>query len=256
MRIFSYYHIPYVVLLFLLVLVTSSVFAAQDLKVGFIEGRGDDAAIQEQALQIAGIEYEVIGETDYNLDYLLKFDVIGAGVVAYDQNEGLKNNFKVVKEYIQKGGYFVTLDFQQDATWDKDFLPHPVELFDDDLADNPGVEIADHPIWHNPNEITEEHFVGWGQNDFVSDGPHEAKPPWEPLLIAGGWPIVMGAQAGAGYVVFSSLEILQALGRTNNEKIAEVIQNLLFWCGPLAVDAEGKLTSTWGNIKTRSTEGS
>jgi hypothetical protein len=235
----------------LLVLGTGQVFTAQGLKVGFIEGRGDDAAVQDQAFINAGIDYETIGAADYNLSRLMSFDVIGVGVVAYDQNEDLKNNFRAVKEYITKGGYLVILDFQQDSTWDEEFLPHPLILFDDDLEEM-AVEITDHPIWKTPNEITEEHFVGWGDGDFMADGPHEAKAPWEPLVIASNWPIVVGAEAGSGYVVFNSLQLLQSLGRTSNEKVAEVMENLLFWRGALgteAVDARGKLATAWGNVK-------
>jgi len=233
----------------LLFLWTSSGFAQEQLRVGFIEGRGDDAAIQVQAMQTAGVEYEVIGAADYNLSRLRNFDVIGVGVVAYDQNEDLMANYKVVKDYINSGGYLVTLDFQQDSTWDNDFLPYPLALFDDDLEEAAGAEIVDHPIWHFPNEITLEHFIGWGAGDFTADGPHEADPPWQPLLISGGWTVVLGANAGAGYVVFNSLQILQALGRTGNEKIIEVMHNMLFWRGPLAVEARDKLATTWGNIR-------
>ncbi|MFC1719048.1 hypothetical protein ACFL6S_35680 [Candidatus Poribacteria bacterium] len=236
---------------FLLVLGTGLTFAAQELKVGFVGGRGVDAEVEVQAFANAGIEYEALTAVDYKLERLLQFDVIGVGVVAYDQNEDLKANFKVLNEYIKSGGYVVTLDFQQDSTWDKAFLPHPVELFDDDLEEAAGVEIQDHPIWHTPNEITEENFVGWGAGDFTSDGPHEANPPWEVLIISAGWTIVIGAPAGNGYVVFSSLSTLQALGRTGNEVIADVMENLLFWRGPLAVEAKGKLASVWGGVKAR-----
>jgi len=236
-----------------LVLGASLAFAAQELKVGFIGGRGDDAAVEGDAFSNAAIEYEVIGEGDFNLDNLLKFDVIGVGVVAYDQNEGLKANFEAVNEYVEKGGYLVILDFQQDSTWDESFLPHPLTLFDDDLEEDAGVEIIDHPIWNTPYEITEDHFVGWGAGDFMADGPHEADPPWQPLIISSNWPVVVGAEAGEGYVVFNSLQVLQALGRTGNEKVAEVLHNLLFWRGPLAtcVHANDKLTATWGTIKAQ-----
>jgi len=249
MRIFTCFGVGCFVLL--LILGTGLTFAAQELKVGFVGGRGIDAEVEAQAFLNAGVEYEVLTAADYQLERLLQFDVIGVGVIAYDQNEDLKANFKVLKEYIENGGYLVTLDFQQDSTWDKAFLPHSLELFDDDLEEAAGVEIQDHPIWHTPNEITPDHFIGWGADDFMSDGPHEAKPPWEALIISAGWSIVVGAPASSGYVVFSSLSTLQALGRTGNEVVAEVMENLLFWRGPLAVDAKGKLTSVWGGIKAR-----
>jgi hypothetical protein len=227
-------------------------FTAQELAVGFIEGRGVDAEVEQQAFEKAEVEYEVIGETGYQLSRLLEFDVIAVGVVAYDQNEGLKANYKVVKEYVEKGGYLVTIDFQQDSTWDTDFLPHPLKLFDDDL-DGVQVILADHDIFKIPNEITEEHFdiALWVAGDFMADGPHEAKAPWEPLVTdkGNGWPLVVGASAGSGYVVFNSLQILQALGRAGNEEVAEVLQNFLFWRGPRAVRAEGKMATTWGKLK-------
>lgn len=235
---------------FLLILGTDSAFAAQELKVGFVEGRGEDAVFEGQAFTAAGIEYTPIVAADYQVDRLLEFDVIAVGVVAYDQNEDLKANFKVLLEYVNKGGYLVTLDFQQDSTWDKGFFPHPLELFDDDLEEG-GAEMQEHPAWKTPNEITPEHFVGWGAGDFMADGPHEAMAPWETLLILGGWPVIVGAQAGDGYVVFNSLQVLQALGKTSSEMVVDVMENLLFWRGPVAVDAKGKLASAWGGIKTR-----
>ncbi len=214
-----------------------SAFTAQEIRVGFIPGRGDDATVEEQAFEAAGIEFERIEKGDYTLGRLLEFDVIGIGVVAYDQNEDLKANFQLVKEYVENGGYLVTLDFQQDSTWNQNFLPHPITLLDPDLEDDVGVVLADHEIFNIPNEITEEHFGAgiWGAGDFVADGPQEAGPPWEPLITdqQNNWPIVVGAPAGKGYVVFSSLQILQSLGRLGSNEVAEVLQNFLFWRGTL-----------------------
>lgn len=242
-----------IILVITLFLNAESAFTAQELSVGFIEGRGTDAAVEQQAFETAEVEYEVISENDYKLAHLMEFDVIAVGVVAYDQNEGLKANFKVVKEYIEKGGYLVTVDFQQDSSWDANFLPHPLKLFDDDLEDNVGVILADHDIFKKPNKITDQHFgVGvWGAGDFMADAPHEVKPPWKPLITdkSNKWPLVVGATAGSGYVVFNSLQILQSLGRTGKKEVAEVLQNFLFWHGPLAVKAEGKMATTWAKLK-------
>ena len=120
----------------LLFLVAQSALAAQELKVGFIQGRGNDAQVEEKAFKNAKIEFEVIDKGDYKIDKLLTYDVIAVGVVAYDKNEPLKENFKLVNQYVEAGGYLVTVDFQQDATWKKEFLPHPLQLLDPDLDDN------------------------------------------------------------------------------------------------------------------------
>ncbi len=212
-------------------------FAAQDMKVGFIPGRGNDAALEEQAFATAGIEVEIIGPGDYRLEKLMEFDVIGVGVVAYDSNTDLKANYRVVKEYIQSGGYLVTLDFQQDSTWNPDYLPHPLALFDPDLDDDVGVILSDHDIFKKPNVLTEGHFGPgiWGGGDFMADGPHAAAPPWQPLVTdkQNQWPLVVGAAAGKGYVVFSSLQTLQSVGRSGAQQVIEVLQNFVFWRGPL-----------------------
>ncbi|MFZ2145862.1 MAG: hypothetical protein WAV28_01480 [Sedimentisphaerales bacterium] len=238
-----------------------SAFTAQELKVGFIPGRGSDADFEDQAFEQAEIEFERIEKDDYTLVRLLEFDVIGVGVVAYDQNADLKANFQVLKEYVEKGGYLVTLDFQQDSTWNQNFLPHPIALLDPDLDDDVGVVLADHDIFKTPNEITEEHFGAgiWGAGDFMADGPQEVEPPWEPLVTdkQNNWPLVAGAPAGKGYVVFNSLQILQSLGRLGNKEVAEVLQNFLFWRGPRGshVKAHGPSpkngalnADTWANI--------
>ncbi len=215
---------------------TESAFTAQELKVGFIPGRGADATLEDQAFELAQIEFERIETSDYNLNRLLEFDVIGIGVTAYDGNEDLKANFNVLKGYVENGGYLVTLDFQQDSSWNQNFLPHPIALLDPDLDDDVGVVLADHDIFNIPNEITEEHFGAgiWGAGDFMADGPQEVEPPWEPLVTdtQNNWPLVVGAPAGKGYVVFSSLQILQSLGNLGNNEVVEVLQNFLFWRGP------------------------
>ena len=230
----------------------SFAFAAQELKVGFIQGRGNDAQVEEQAFKNAKIEFEVLDKGNYKIDTLLKYDVIAVGVVAYDKNEPLKENFKVVNEYVEKGGYLVTVDFQQDSTWNKNFLPHPLELLDPDLDDNVGVILADHDIFKKPNALTDKHFGGgWGAGDFMADGPHEAPKPWKPLITdkQNKWPLVVWAKAGKGDVVFNSLQILQSLGRTGKKEVSEVLHNFLFWRGPRTVDAKGKLATTWSVLK-------
>jgi len=229
-----------------------SAFSAQELKVGFVQGRGNDAQVEEQAFKNAEIEFEVLEKGDYKIDTLLKYDVIAVGVVAYDKNEPLKENFKVVNEYVEKGGYLVTVDFQQDSTWNKNFLPHPLVLLDPDLDDNVGVLLADHDIFKKPNALTDKHFGGgWGVGDFMADGPHEAPKPWKPLITdkQNKWPLVVWAKAGKGDVVFNSLQILQSLGRTGKKEVSEVLHNFLFWRGPRVVDAKGKLATTWSVLK-------
>jgi hypothetical protein len=97
-------------LLITIFVAAESAFTAQELKVGFIPGRGSDADLEDQALELAEIEYEKIDKVDYNLDRLMEFDVIGVGVTAYDGNEDLKANFDLLKVYVENGGYLVPIE--------------------------------------------------------------------------------------------------------------------------------------------------
>ena len=122
--------------------------------------------------------------------------------------------------YAKSGGYIVTVDFQQDATWKPEYFPYPLQLFDDDVEENVGVEIIDHPIWNNPNKITKENFVGWGALDFAADLAHEVKAPWKSLLNSNNWPVVMIAGTGSGYAVL-------VLYKSLNRWVGRVIRRLL-----------------------------
>ena len=228
--------------------------AAQELKVGYIQGGGDGPALHQQAFDNAEIEFDYI--KSYKIDRLLEFDVIAVGEQAYHTNDDLKANFKVVNDYVEQGGYLVTIDFQQDSTWNKNFLPHPLVLLDPDLGDDVGVILADHDIFKTPNALTEDHFgagVWGGGGDFMADGPQEVDPPWIPLVTdkLNKWPMVVGAEAGKGYIVFNSLQVIQALANTGNQELVEVMENFLFWRGPLSVDAQSKLATTWGMLKNQ-----
>ena len=207
-------------LFYCLVFFVFSAFSAQELKVGFVQGRGNDALVEEQAFKNAKIEFEIIDKGDYKIDTLLEYDVIAVGVVAYDKNEPFKENFKIVNKYVEKGGYLVTVDFQQDSTWNKNFLPHPLVLLDPDLEDNVGVILADHDIFKKPNALTDEHFGGWGGGDFMADAPHEAPNPWKPLVTdkQNKWPLVVWAKAGKGDVVFNSLQFLQSCRKDRKKR--------------------------------------
>ena len=229
-------------------------FAAQEFNVGYIQGGGDGPALHQKAFENAKIEFKYIKKGNYKIDTLLKFDVIAVGEQAYHTNADLKDNFKVVNEYVEAGGYLVTVDFQQDSTWNKNYLPHPLTLLDPDLEDNVGVELADHDLFKKPNKLeADKHFGAgvWGNADFMADGPQKAPAPWIPLVTdkQNKWPMVVGAEAGKGYVILNSLQIIQALGRTGKQELSEVLHNFLFWRGQLAVKGKWKLATKWGKLK-------
>ena len=70
-----------------------------------------------------------------------------------------------------------------------------------------------------------------GNADFMADGPQKAPAPWIPLVTGkqNKWPMVVGAEAGKGYVILNLLQTIQALGRTGKQELSEVLHNFLFW---------------------------
>jgi len=85
----------------------------------------------------------------------------------------------------------------------------------------------------------------------MADGPQKAPAPWIPLVTdkQNKWPMVVGAEAGKGYVILNSLQTIQALGRTGKQELSEVLHNFLFWRGQLAVKGKWKLATKWGKLK-------
>ncbi len=219
-----------IMLLFALI----STINATEIKIGFIPGVGQWAGNEDVAFERAGIKYETIGENDYTLSNLSKYNVIGVDALAYDSNPDLKTNYQVVKQYIQNGGYLVFLDYQQDSTWKAEYLPYSLTLFDDDIVNSQEATLTDHPLFDFPNEITAEtHFAAnlWGANRYFADGAHEASSPWKVLVkdVASGWAMVVGADYGSGYVIFSGLRTLESVSDADTQEVVEFLQNLLLW---------------------------
>ena len=70
-----------------------------------------------------------------------------------------------------------------------------------------------------------------GNVDFMADGPQKAPASWIPLVMdkQNKWSMVVGTEAGEGYVILNSLQTIQALGRTGKQELSEVLHNFLFW---------------------------
>ncbi|MDA1190568.1 MAG: hypothetical protein O3A46_02665 [Candidatus Poribacteria bacterium] len=225
---------------------------AQDLNIGYVTGRGADAPFEVAAWDSSGLEYTEIAGADFNAATLNEFDVIGVGVVSYDQHQDLKDNANLLVDYVENGGYLVTLDFQQDSTWNSAYMPHNnLKLVDPDIDPGVPIELADHSIWKTPFTITEDHFTAasWAAGDFIADGPADAPPGWEALLTAGVQPAVQGTSFGTGYAVFSALQLMQQHGKAPNDMVKEVMHNFLLWRGPRAVSPSGKAAVSWGSLK-------
>lgn len=232
----------------------------EDIKVGAIPG-DKGGFIVKTALDRIGVNYEMIEkDEDYKLDNLKRFDAITMAIRAYKARPELVKNHKSLLEYVKQGGYLFTLDGQADEAWKPEFMPYPFTLTDSDFpkvaANQVEITAPDHPIWNKPNKITPDHIVAIGNAHWaVYDYATEVKPPWEVLLMVGGFPVVYEAKYGKGTILFNSVLVGETLSKVELKEAIEIGQNFIYYAKILKESADvtpdAKLTTTWGAIKNR-----
>lgn len=129
---------------------------------GYINGSGDGIP---DALRQLGYRVTLLSDDDLLSD-LSAFDVIIAGIRAYNTRPRLKSLQKRILEYVQKGGTFVA---QYNTTADlvtEDLGPYPMKLSRDrvTLEEAPVKFVKEgHPLLSEPNVVTHSDFDGWVQ---------------------------------------------------------------------------------------------
>ena len=162
---------------------TAEVFdvkVAPGLKVGYIEGAGDDFA---NALKRLGVDVTLIEARELASGDLSKYDVIVTGLRVYEVRPDVVANNRRLLDYVHDGGtLIVQYNKNEYAQWN--VAPYSVKMkqtperVTDELAE---VEILDptHPIFNYPNRITESDFKGWVQERgtyFLSEWDTNFKP--------------------------------------------------------------------------------
>ncbi len=137
---------------------------APGIKVGYIEGAGDDFA---GALKRLGVNVESLAERDLASGDLSRFDCIVTGIRAYEVRPDLIANNQRLLDYVKQGGTMIV----QYNKWEYargNFAPFPLEMAQspdrvtDELADV-SILAPDHPRFNFPNRITARDFDGWVQ---------------------------------------------------------------------------------------------
>ncbi|HZY10417.1 MAG TPA: hypothetical protein VFF29_04615, partial [Bacteroidota bacterium] len=131
--------------------------------IGYIMGSGDEIPIY-----LAQLGYRVTILTDEKIDEsnLTDYDAIITGVRAYNTRPRLKHQQKKLLEYVKTGG---TLIVQYNVTRElvtEQLGPYPFKISNDRVSDENAPMtflLADHPLLHSPNRITQDDFSGWVQ---------------------------------------------------------------------------------------------
>lgn len=145
-------------------LVVMDVSVPSELKVGYIQGVGDE--VGEATAQL-GVNLEYLTETDLVSGDLSRFDAIVTGVRAYLVRPDLIANNRRLLQYVEQGGHLL-VQYNKYEYLDQPFAPYPLTIrrpHDRVTVEESPVRILApaHPAFLRPNRITASDFAGWVQ---------------------------------------------------------------------------------------------
>ena len=171
-------------------------------------------------------------------------------------HENLDKNAKTIQDFVENGGlvWEPTQADQNEAN--VDWLPPGLSCVRTD-TDLPTVNILapDHPIFNAPNRITEKTFEGWKHQGWPTVWEViGSQKGFDVLMESVGNPVIMEAEFGQGKFLMMAIapDKYHIAGNDGNTKdMAKLfMENLLFHAEEFAaVEADGKLTTTWANLK-------
>lgn len=154
---------------------------APGLRVGYIEGAGDDFA---NALKRMDVDVRIIDSRELASGDLSKYDVIVTGIRVYEvRPDVIASNSRLV-DYVKQGGTLI-VQYNKNEIAAGNFTPYPVKMkqgMPDRVTDETAaVTILDpsSPLFNYPNKITEADFAGWVQERgtyFFSEWDAQYKP--------------------------------------------------------------------------------
>ena len=140
-----------------------NIAVATGLHVGYVEGAGDDGAA---ALDRLGVDVEPVGSETLRSGDFARFDVIVAGIRAYEVREDLVAANPRLLDWVQKGGTFI-VQYNKQEFERGNFAPWPVSIGGSDRVtdENSPVRLLDpsNPVLSSPNRIGPADFQGWVQ---------------------------------------------------------------------------------------------
>lgn len=138
---------------------------ARGLKVGYIEGAGDDFA---NALKRIGADVKTIESQEIASGDLSHYDTIVLGIRVYEVRPDVIANNARLLDYVKKGGTLI-VQYNKNEIAQGNFTPFAVKMargMPDRVTDEHAkVTMLEptHPLFNFPNKITERDFEGWVQ---------------------------------------------------------------------------------------------
>jgi LmbE family N-acetylglucosaminyl deacetylase len=131
--------------------------------VGYIMGAGDEvpSAIRQMGYSVTLLSDDELAEG--NLD---QYDVIVAGVRAYNTRPKLRMHQQHFMDYVKRGGTYVVQYVTAQRIESENIGPYPLSISRDRVTEE-DAKITflnrNHPLLTTPNKINEEDFKGWIQ---------------------------------------------------------------------------------------------
>ena len=150
-------------------------------KAGYVAGSGDDVP---EALRQLGLEVTLLSDDDLAAGNLSRFDVIVAGVRAYNTRPRLKTLHPLLMEYVRAGGtYVVQYNTTGEVAADQP-APFPMKISRDRVTDETAkvtFAVPSSPLLLEPNRIEPADFDGWVQERGIYF-PSEWAPEYSAVL--------------------------------------------------------------------------
>jgi len=132
-------------------------------RAAYIEGAGD--ALPAAMAQL-GYRVEMLSDDDLALADLSGYDVIVAGIRAYNTRPALRRNQERLLRYVELGGTYIAHYVTAQRGESESIGPYPLSVSRDRVAEEDApvtLLMPDHPVFTTPNRITLQDFAGWVQ---------------------------------------------------------------------------------------------
>ena len=171
-------------------------------------------------------------------------------------HQNLDKNAKAIQDFVENGGvvWEPTQADQNEAN--VDWLPSGLSCVRSD-RDSTDFKIlnADHPLFNEPNRMSEKTFKDWGHQGWPTVWEVIASQTgFDVLMESLGQPVIMEAEFGKGKFLMMAIAPDKYYIAGNDDHTKDMaklfMENLLNHVEELAaVEAGGKLTTRWANLK-------
>jgi len=182
---------------------------SSERRIGYIMGSGDDIP---ELLRQLGFSVALLQDEDLTDGHLNNYDVIIAGVRAYNTRPRLARAMDALMKFVERGGVYIVQYNTNSRLVSERIGPYPLRISRDRVTveDAPvSFLLPGHPLLNMPFKIAAGDFNGWIQErglyfadqwDEKYQAPLECHDPGEKEKSGG----LLAARYGRGYFIFSA----------------------------------------------------